>query len=62
MWHVWETGAVHTGFMVGRPEGKRRHGRPRRSWEDSIKTDLQEVGWGVMDSNDLAQGQVAGLL
>ena len=53
---------MHTGFMVGRPEGKRRHGRPRRSWEDSIKTDLQEVGWGVMDSNDLAQGQVAGLL
>jgi hypothetical protein len=33
--------------LVGRPEGKRPIGRPRRRWEDNIKMDLQEVGWGV---------------
>jgi hypothetical protein len=32
--------------MVGKPEGKRPLGRPRRRWEDNIKTDLQEVGGG----------------
>ena len=35
------------GGLVGKPEGKRPHGRPRRRWEDSIKMDLQEVGCGV---------------
>jgi hypothetical protein len=40
---------------VGKPEGKRPHGRPRRRWEDSIKMDLQEVGSGVMDWIELAQ-------
>jgi hypothetical protein len=33
--------------LVGKPEGKRPLGRPRRRWEDNIKTDLQEVGCGV---------------
>jgi hypothetical protein len=32
-------------ILVGRPEGRRPLGRPRRRWEDNIKTDLQ-VGWG----------------
>jgi hypothetical protein len=32
--------------LVGRPEGRRLLGRPRRRWEDNIKMDLQEVGWG----------------
>ena len=32
--------------LVGKPEGKRPLGRPRRRWEDNIKMDLQEVGWG----------------
>jgi len=32
--------------MVGKPEGKRPLGRPRRRWEDNIKMDLQEVGCG----------------
>jgi hypothetical protein len=32
--------------LVGKPEGKRPLGKPRRGWEDNIKTDLQEVGWG----------------
>jgi hypothetical protein len=33
-------------ILVGRPDGKRQLGRPRRSWDDNIKMDLQEVGWG----------------
>jgi hypothetical protein len=32
--------------LVGQPEGKRPLGRPRHIWEDNIKMDLQEVGWG----------------
>ena len=41
--------------LVGKPEGKRRLGRPRRTWEDNIKMDLQEVKCGVMDWIGLAQ-------
>ena len=41
------------GFLVGKPEGKRPLGLPRRRWENKIKTDLQEVVWG-MDWIDLA--------
>jgi hypothetical protein len=33
--------------LVGKPDGKRQLGRPRRRWEDNIKVDLPEVGWGV---------------
>jgi hypothetical protein len=33
------------GVWVGRPQGKRPLGRPRRRWENNIKMDLQEVGW-----------------
>ena len=40
---------------MGKPEGKRPLGRPRRRWEDNIKMDLQEVGYGSMDWVDLAQ-------
>jgi hypothetical protein len=40
--------------LVGKPEGERLLARPRRRWEDNIKMDLQEVGWG-MDRIDLAQ-------
>ena len=42
------------GVLVGKPEGKRPLGRPRRRWEDNIKTDLQEVEWG-MDWIDLSR-------
>jgi hypothetical protein len=42
-------------FLVGKPEGKRPLGRPRRRWEDSIKMDLQEVGGGYGDWMELAQ-------
>ena len=41
--------------MVGKPEGKRPLGRPRRIWEDNIKMDLQEVGRGRGDWMELAQ-------
>jgi hypothetical protein len=40
-------------ILVGRPE-RRPFGRPRRRWEDNIKMDRQEVGWG-MDWIELAQ-------
>jgi hypothetical protein len=41
--------------LVGRPEGKRPLGRPRRRWEGNIKMDLQEVGGGREDWMELAQ-------
>jgi hypothetical protein len=33
--------------LVGKPEGRRPLGIPRRIWEDNIKMDLREVGWGA---------------
>jgi hypothetical protein len=42
-------------ILVRRSEGRRQLGRPRRRWEDNIKMDLQEVGWGGMDWIDTAQ-------
>jgi hypothetical protein len=33
--------------LVGKPEGRRPLGRPRHRWEDNIKMDLREVGWGA---------------
>jgi hypothetical protein len=39
-------GRVAYRILVERPEGRRLLGRPRRRWEDNIKMDLQEVGWG----------------
>jgi hypothetical protein len=32
--------------LVGKPEGRRPLGRPRRRWEDGIRMDLEEIGWG----------------
>jgi hypothetical protein len=43
--------------LVGKPEGKRPLGRPRRRWEDNIKMDLQEVGGSGGDWMELAQGR-----
>jgi hypothetical protein len=37
-------------LLVGKPEGKRPLGRPRRRWIDNIRMDLGEVGWGDVDS------------
>ena len=42
------------GHLVGKLQGKRQPGRSRRRWEDNIKMDLQEVGWGL-DWIDLTQ-------
>jgi hypothetical protein len=40
---------------VGKPEGKRPFGRPKRRWDDNIKMYFQEVGFGDMDWFELAQ-------
>jgi len=55
----WACGAyggkgVHR-ILVGKPEGKRPLGRPRRRWEDNNKMDLQEVGCGGKDWIELTQ-------
>jgi hypothetical protein len=41
--------------LVGKPEGRRLLGRARRRWDDNLKMDLQEVGWGGMYWINLAQ-------
>ena len=41
--------------LLGKPEGKRPLGRPRRRWVDNIRTDLQEVGCGYLDWIGLVQ-------
>jgi hypothetical protein len=41
--------------LVGKPEGKRPLGRPRRRWEDGFRMDLREIGWGTVDWIQLAQ-------
>jgi hypothetical protein len=41
--------------LVGKPEGKRPPGRPRRKWEDEIRMDLREIGLGGVDWIQLAQ-------
>jgi hypothetical protein len=40
---------------VGKPERKKSLGRPRLKWEDNIKINIQEVGWGGLDWVELAQ-------
>jgi len=55
MWHVWVRGKEVCRVLVGKPEGKRSLGRPRRRWEDNIKLNLQKVGCGGMDWIELAQ-------
>jgi hypothetical protein len=47
-------------IFVGKPEGKRPLGRPRRRWVDNIKMDLREIGWDDMYSIDLAQIGISG--
>jgi hypothetical protein len=43
------------GFLMGKPEEKRPLGGPRRRWEDGIRIDLGEIGWGSVDWIQLAQ-------
>jgi hypothetical protein len=49
-----EVRKVHK-VLVGKPEGKRPLGRPRRRWEDEIRMDLREIGFGGVDWIRLAQ-------
>jgi hypothetical protein len=51
---MWERRGAYRA-LVGKPEGRRQLGRHRRRWENNIKMDLREVGWGGVDWIDLAQ-------
>jgi hypothetical protein len=42
-------------ILVGKPEGKRQLGRPRRRWEGNIRSDLREIGWQSVDWINLVQ-------
>jgi hypothetical protein len=55
--HVARTGEKSNAYrlLVGKPEGKRPLGRPRRRWVDNIRMDLGDVGWGDVDWIGLAQ-------
>ena len=59
---IWAGHVVRMGeergvyrVLVGKPEGKRPLGRPRRRWVDNIRIDLREMGCGYMDWIGLAQ-------
>jgi hypothetical protein len=59
---IWEGHVARMGekrnayrLLVGKPEGKRPLGRPRRRWVDNIRMYIGEVGWGDADWIDLAQ-------
>jgi hypothetical protein len=43
--------------LVGKPEGKRALERPRRRWEDGLKMDFREIGWGGVEWIHLAQAR-----
>jgi hypothetical protein len=55
--HVARMGEVKGAYniLVRRPEGRRPLGRPRRRWDDNIKMDLREIGFGDVDWIHLAQ-------
>jgi hypothetical protein len=58
--HIFHTFNIYFTFyayayriLVGKPEGKRPLGRPRREWVDNIKMDLREMGWDGLDRTGL---------
>jgi hypothetical protein len=55
--HVTRKGEKRNAYriLVGKPEGRRPLGRPRRRWVDNVKIDLREIGWDSVDLTDLAQ-------
>ena len=57
--HVGEERGVYR-VLVGKPEGKRPLGRPRRKWVVNIRMDLQDVGCGYMDWIGLARIETDG--
>jgi hypothetical protein len=52
---IWEKRKASYRLLVGKPEGKRPLGRPRRRWVHNIRVDLGEVGWGDVDRIGLAK-------
>jgi hypothetical protein len=52
IFHIWKT---KNKYCKWKPEGKRPLGRPRRRWEDNVRMDLQEVGYGCEDWIGLAR-------
>jgi hypothetical protein len=61
MWQAWERREKCKG-LVGKPEGKRPLGRPRRRWEAEIRMDLGVIGWvaGGVEGIRLAQDSGGG--
>jgi hypothetical protein len=57
--HVARMGEKRNAYrlLVGKPEGKRPLGRPRRRWVDNIRMDVGELGWSDVDWIGLAQGR-----
>jgi hypothetical protein len=57
--HIARIGVKKNAYriLVGKPEGKRPLGRPRRRWVNNIKMDLRKIGWDGMDRIDLAQNR-----
>jgi hypothetical protein len=55
--HIACTGEKWNAYriLVGKAEGKIPLRRPRRRWEDNIKMDIRDIGWGSMDWIDLTQ-------
>jgi hypothetical protein len=51
--HVARMGETKNAYrMLGKPEGRRPLGRPRRRWMDNIKIDLREIGWDLAQDKD----------
>jgi hypothetical protein len=57
--HVARMGEKKNAYriLVGKPEGNRPVGRHRLRWEDNIKMNLTDIGWGDMDWSDLAHNR-----
>jgi hypothetical protein len=55
MWQAWERRV--NKVLVGKPEGKRPLGRPRRKWDDGIRMDLRETGLGWCGLDSTSSGQ-----
>jgi hypothetical protein len=53
---IGEEGNMYS-VLIGKPEGKRPLGGPRRRWENGIRMDLREIGWGSADWIQLAQNR-----
>jgi hypothetical protein len=55
--HVARMGEKRNAYriLVGKPEGRRPLGRPRRRWVDNIKMDLREIEWDCVDWVDMVQ-------